>query len=82
MSNTALAPAQDPERMLEAAEVAEFLNLSLTAVYRLARSGVLESHRHGQGTIRPRGLRFPQSAVVDYLRGARVVPTTSTQEVA
>jgi excisionase family DNA binding protein len=68
--------------MLEAAEVAEFLNLSLTAVYRLARSGALESHRHGQGTIRPRGLRFPQSAVVEYLRSSRTTPTPPTEEAA
>lgn len=75
MSDTAQAPAPNSGRMLEAAEVAEFLNLSLTAVYRLARSGVLESHRHGQGTIRPRGLRFPESAVVEHLNRSRTTPT-------
>jgi len=68
MSDTAQAPASTAERMLGAAEVAEALNLSLTAVYRLARSGALRSHRHGQGKVRPRGLRFPQSAVDEHLR--------------
>lgn len=83
MSDTAQAPAPNSGRMLEAAEVAEFLNLSLTAVYRLARSGALESHRHGQGTVRPRGLRFPEAAVVAHLNRSRVFPTQQpTSEVA
>lgn len=67
MSDIAKAPALDAERMLEAAEVAEKLNLSLTAVYRLVRSGVIRSHRHGQGKVRPRGVRIPESAVAEYL---------------
>lgn len=79
MSNAAQAPAPTAERMLAAAEVAETLNLSLTAVYRLARSGVLRSHRHGQGAIRPRGLRFPESAVAEYLRGSQVGPNHATE---
>lgn len=82
MSDTAQALALDPERMLEAAEVAEYLNLSLTAVYRLARSGVLESHRHGQGVVRPRGLRFPESAVAAHLNRSRVSTPVPTTEVA
>ncbi|WP_445520476.1 helix-turn-helix domain-containing protein [Streptomyces sp. NEAU-174] len=72
MSDTAQVPASTAERMLAAAEVAETLNLSLTAVYRLARSGVLRSHRHGQGAVRPRGLRFPESAVIEHLNRSRV----------
>lgn len=84
MSDTAQAPAHTPERMLEAAEVAERLNLSLTAVYRLARSGDLASHRHGQGTVRPRGLRFPESAVAAHLNRSRVSSQNilTTEEVA
>lgn len=82
MSDTAQAPVPSSGRMLEAAEVAEFLNLSLTAVYRLARSGVLESHRHGQGVIRPRGLRFPESAVVEHLNRSRVSPLNQPTEEA
>jgi excisionase family DNA binding protein len=68
MSDSTQATTSTVERMLGAAEVAEALNLSLTAVYRLARSGELRSHRHGQGKVRPRGLRIPQSAVDEHLR--------------
>ncbi len=79
MSDTAQAPAPNTGRMLAAAEVAQLLNLSLTAVYRLARSGVLESHRHGQGASRPRGLRFPESAVIQYLNRTRTSPQPTTE---
>lgn len=77
MSNTTPAPAQElkTERRLTAAEVAELLNVSLTAVYRLVRSGELHSHRHGTGKIRPRGLRVPESAVTEYLAGSLVTPS-------
>jgi excisionase family DNA binding protein len=61
-----------PEALLSAAEVAEALRLSLTAVYRLARSGELRSHRLGKGKIRPRGLRIPASAVAEYLDSSRI----------
>lgn len=74
MSDTAQAPTQNAERMLEVAEVAETLNLSLTTVYRLARNGVLRSHRHGQGKVRPRGVRIPESAVAAYLNGSLIAP--------
>ena len=83
MSDTAQAPVPNSGRMLAAAEVAQLLNLSLTAVYRLARSGALESHRHGQGSIRPRGLRFPESAVAEHLNRSRVRTSDQpTSEVA
>jgi excisionase family DNA binding protein len=72
MSDTAPAPA---EKMLPAAEVAEALNVSLTAVYRLVRSGDLPSHRFGKGKIRPRGVRIPESAVAEFLRAAAVTAT-------
>lgn len=72
MSDSPQATASNAERMLGAAEVAEALNLSLTAVYRLARSGQLRSHRHGQGKVRPRGLRIPQSAVDEHLRCSQI----------
>jgi len=71
MSDTAPAPA---EKMLPAAEVAEALNLSLTAVYRLIRSGDLPSHRFGKGKVRPRGVRIPESAVEAYLNGSLIAP--------
>lgn len=68
--NTVAGPAvnSDGERLLEAAEVAERLRISLTSVYRLVRSGELRSHRFGQGKVRPRGLRIPESAVDERLR--------------
>lgn len=76
MSDTAPAPALElkTERRLTAAEVAETLNVSLTAVYRLVRSGDLRSHRHGTGKVRPRGLRVPESAVVEYLSSSAITP--------
>lgn len=58
----------EDERLLEAFEVAERLRISLTSVYRLVRSGELRSHRFGQGKVRPRGLRIPESAVDERLR--------------
>lgn len=72
-----IAPATT-EKLLPAAEVAEVLSLSLTAVYRLVRSGDLPSHRFGKGKIRPRGVRIPESAVEAYLTDSLIAP----QEVA
>lgn len=65
---TSPASNSEGERLLEASEVAERLRISLTSVYRLARSGDLRSHRFGQGKVRPRGLRIPESAVDERLR--------------
>lgn len=79
MSDTAPATA---EKLLPAAEVAEALNVSLTAVYRLVRSGDLPSHRFGKGKVRPRGVRIPQSAVVEYLSGASAAVPTASKEAA
>lgn len=62
------APSGEGERLLEASEVADRLRISLTSVYRLVRSGELRSHRFGQGRVRPRGLRIPESAVDERLR--------------
>lgn len=77
MSDTAPAPALElnGEKLLAAADVAAALNLSLTAVYRLARSGDLRSHRLGKGKVRPRGLRIPESAVTEYLDGSTITPS-------
>lgn len=66
---------QSGEKLLAAADVAEKLNLSLTAVYRLTRSGDLRSHRLGKGKVRPRGLRIPESAVTEYLTGSIACPS-------
>jgi excisionase family DNA binding protein len=62
------------EQLLEAAEVAIKLRVSLSTVYRLARAGELRSHRFGKGVIRPRGLRIPESAVTDYLHSSVTIP--------
>jgi excisionase family DNA binding protein len=71
----ALAVAQSgDEQLLEAAEVAVKLRVSLSTVYRLSRAGELRSHRFGKGEIRPRGLRFPESAVTDYLHSSVTIP--------
>lgn len=70
-SNT---PGSEDERLLEAFEVAERLRISLTSVYRLVRAGELRSHRFGQGKVRPRGLRIPESAVDERLRLSEVEP--------
>ncbi len=68
------------EQLLEAAEVAVKLRVSLSTVYRLARAGELQSHRFGRGKIRPRGLRIPESAVTDYLHSSVTTPTN--EEIA
>lgn len=65
---------EEPPRLLSAAQVAERLDLSLSSVYRLARSGELRSHRMGKGAIRPRGLRIPEHAVEAFLRSSLITP--------
>jgi excisionase family DNA binding protein len=60
--------ATKTETMLNAAEVAQKLKVHVTTVYRLASSGRLRAHHLGQGTIRRRGLRIPESAVAELLR--------------
>ena len=77
MNARASVPDSAPpsENLLTAAEVAETLRISLTAVYRLARSGELRSHRLGKGKVRPRGLRVPETAVAEYLANSRIEPS-------
>lgn len=70
---------------LKPAEVAELLEVHPATVYRLIASGQLETVQVGSGTKRRTGLKVPQSSVVNYLRGARVMPTpakTLSEEVA
>ncbi|MFE1451977.1 helix-turn-helix domain-containing protein [Streptomyces olivaceoviridis] len=57
---------------LKAPEVAGRLKVHVTTVYRLARSGRLRAHHIGQGTVRRRGLRIPESAVEEFLRDSAV----------
>lgn len=64
--------AAEPDVFLEAREVAGRLKVHVTTVYRLARSGRLRAHHIGQGTIRRRGLRIPESAVAEFLRESAV----------
>lgn len=74
-------PPTAPERMLRAREVADRLRVHVSTVYRLADSGTLRAHRFGEGRLRKRGLRIPESAVSDYLSQSQISPSTS-EEVA
>ncbi|MFF7411625.1 helix-turn-helix domain-containing protein [Streptomyces lydicus] len=67
-------PATPPERLLRAQEVADRLNVHVSTVYRLADSGRLRAHRIGEGRLRKRGLRVPESAVTDYLSASLIAP--------
>ncbi|MEV8398860.1 helix-turn-helix domain-containing protein [Streptomyces niveus] len=68
--NVATAP-----KFLNAAEVAERLDVSRSTVYNLIASGRLAAHCMGGGKIRPRGLRVPESAVTEYLAGSVITPS-------
>lgn len=63
-----VAAVQTADELLDAAEVARRLRLSLATVYRLVRGGELQGHRFGRGKVRPRGLRITESSVTTYLR--------------
>lgn len=68
---------------LKPAEVAAYLEVHPATVYRLIASGQLRTVRIGSGTKRRTGLKVPQSAVVEYLRGSTAVRTApSIEEVA
>jgi excisionase family DNA binding protein len=62
---------------LKPAEVAEYLDVHPATVYRLIANGQLRTIRVGSGTKRRTGLKVPQSAVVEYLRGSKVAPTAT-----
>lgn len=64
--------APKTDALLKASEVAQELKVHVTTVYRLANSGRLRAHHIGQGTIRRRGLRIPESAVAEFLRESAV----------
>lgn len=49
------------ERMLTAHEVAERLGIHVSTVYRMGPR--LDAQRLGQGKVRPRGFRVPESKV-------------------
>jgi excisionase family DNA binding protein len=69
-------PNATPERLLRAKEVADRLSVHVSTVYRLADSGRLRSHRIGEGRLRKRGLRIPESAI------AALLSETELAEVA
>lgn len=60
-----------PEKFLKAKDVAEFLDVHVSTVYRLADSGRLRAHRLGEGRLKKRGLRIPESAVSELLQQTR-----------
>lgn len=60
------------ELLLRARQVAERLDVHVSTVYRLADSGRLRAHRIGEGRLRKRGLRIPESAVDELLRASLV----------
>lgn len=64
--------ATSSTELLDAAQVAEILQLHPQTVRRLVREKRIEAHRLGSGSIRRRGLRIPRSAVDGYLRESAV----------
>lgn len=66
------ATASVDEPLLRAREVAERLNLHVSTIYRLADSGQIRAHRLGEGRLRKRGLRIPESAVTEYLTASKI----------
>lgn len=78
MSNDRTAPTTVPaadEPFLRAQQVADRLDVHVSTVYRLADSGRLRAHRIGEGRLRKRGLRIPESAVAEFLRASLIDPT-------
>ncbi|MGW2594799.1 helix-turn-helix domain-containing protein [Streptomyces sp. NPDC001515] len=74
MSHEAPAAEIVATEFLNAAEVAIRLRVSRSTVYNLIASGRLAAHCMGGGKIRPRGLRVPESAVVEYLSSSAITP--------
>jgi excisionase family DNA binding protein len=76
------APAADnvanAPQFLNATEVAARLRVSRSTVYNLIAAGRLAAHRNGQGKVRPRGVRIPESAVAAYLNGSLIAPNEET----
>jgi len=60
---------------LTAAEVALRLRVSRSTVYNLIASGRLTAHCNGGGKVRPRGLRVPEAAVIEYLNDSLITPS-------
>lgn len=70
------------DRLLNAKQVAERLQVHVATVYRLAESGRLDAMRLGSGEKRRRGFRCWESDVDAYLGESRITPTYATEEAA
>jgi len=70
------------EVFLSAGEAAAKMRVSVSTVYRLARSGDLRGHLLGKGTVRPRGLRIVESSVDDYLAASVIEPDVPQEAAA
>jgi len=64
---------EERDRLLDIEEVAHYLNVSKTAVYRLVARRTIPFHRF------PGGLRFSMADVEQYLASCRVAPLGPTQ---
>lgn len=64
---------------LKPAEVAAHLEVHPATIYRMIASGQLRTIQIGSGTKRRTGLRVPQSAVLELLRGSQVAPDSATE---
>ncbi|RCH70489.1 helix-turn-helix domain-containing protein [Streptomyces sp. SDr-06] len=60
------------EQFHTAGQLARRLTVHVSTIYRLIDNGDLRAHRIGGGSVRRRGLRIPESAVVEYLHKSRV----------
>lgn len=75
MCHDPTAPTTAPataEPLLRAQQVADRLDVHVSTVYRLADSGRIRAHRIGEGRLRKRGLRIPESAVAEFLRASQI----------
>ena len=64
---------------LKPAEVAAYLEVHPATIYRMIASGQLRTIQIGSGKKRRTGLKVPQSAVVELLRGSQVAPVSRTE---
>jgi excisionase family DNA binding protein len=70
------------DKLLNAKQVAERLQVHVATVYRLAESGRLEAMRLGAGEKRRRGFRCWESAVDAYLGESVINPVEAAEEAA
>jgi excisionase family DNA binding protein len=70
------------DKLLNAKQVAERLQVHVATVYRLAEAGRLEAMRLGAGEKRRRGFRCWESAVDAYLGESVITSTDAPEEAA